>query len=141
MPKKKKGNYKKKKGDTVKRELITKTHLEEYAKISKLLGNKRVTAIFPDQKKILARIPGRFKRCRMMPDDIVLVSYREFEDNKYDIIHKYNIDEVTKLFKQDEIPQFFLDSGHSCEDSNMKSDIIFGVDEGDEGGGFDFENI
>ncbi len=37
--------------------------------------------------------------------DLVLVSNREFEDDKGDIIHKYTPDEVKDLKKHGEIPE------------------------------------
>ena len=36
--------------------------------------------------------------------------YREFEQSKFDGIHKYNDDETHKLAKELEIPDFFLEA-------------------------------
>jgi translation initiation factor 1A len=117
MPIKKKG---KKKGknqiNVIKRDLQIKGEYQEYAKIIKLLGDRRVTIVLPDNKETLGIIPGRFrKRVWMKPTNIVLVSYREFQDNRFDIIHKYTDDESKKLFKMGEIPEFFVDDNANSE--------------------------
>ena len=94
-----------------KRALIYKEDLEEYAQVSKLLGDRRLIVTLPDKSETLAIIPGRFrKRCWMKAGDIVIVSRREFEVGKMDVIYKYNDDEVRKLIKDKEIPDYFMDA-------------------------------
>lgn len=112
MPKKK-GNKRKnkKKGNNndVKRPLILAGDLEEYGKIIKLLGDRRVRLLLTDNSEILGHIPGRFrKKVWMKLNDIVLVSRRDFQTNKTDILHKYTESECRKLYKQTEIPESFL---------------------------------
>ena len=67
--------------------------------------------MLPDKSEMLAVIPGRFrKRCWMKVGDILIVSRREFQATKLDVIHKYNDEETRKLAKDHEIPEFFLQS-------------------------------
>jgi len=96
--------------------------MEEYAKIIKCLGDRRVMIILTDSTEIMGLIPGRFrKRVWMSVGDIVLISKREFEKEKVDIIHKYNQEEARKLHKTNEIPDFFLDTeAKQNEDDNIE---------------------
>lgn len=115
-----------------KRILELRATMEEYAKVSKILGDKRVMVVLVDNQQIIAHIPGKFtkKKIWVNIDSVVLVSRREFENDKMDIIHLYDHDEVKKLVKMDEIPESFLQSGIS--------QIITEHHDNDEG--FDIEN-
>jgi translation initiation factor 1A len=142
MPVKKKGKKKGKKrpGENTKRSLEIKGDLEEYAKISKMLGDRRVISILPDSEEVICIIPGRFrKRCWMTLGDVILISNREFQDGRYDVIHKYKIDEIRQLEKKGEIPKFFLDSLATCDEDAVHNGFNF--EEEDKKGGFDFEEI
>ena len=118
MPNKKGKNNKNNKGKgkkgvtgeiVSKRELIFKEDMEEYAKIVKALGDRKIMVMLPDHSENQASIPGRFKkRCRMNIGDVILVSRREYQDSKLDVIHKYNPDEVKRLVKMNELPEFFV---------------------------------
>ena len=113
MPAKQKKSGKNKGGSSepTKRALIYKQDMEEYSQITKMLGARRVTVMFPDKTEFIAIIPGRFrKRCWMKVGDIVIVSRREFQETKMDILHKYNDDEVKVLLKEYEIPPFFSEA-------------------------------
>ena len=114
MPKKKKSskNAKNKKGGSspTKRQLLYKDDLQEYVIMTKMLGDRRIMVTLPDTSETMAVIPGRFrKRVWMKPGDVLLASYREFQENKLDIIYKYSPDEIRKLVQQSEIPPFFQD--------------------------------
>ena len=121
MPKKKKkGKNKKNRTQNLpKRVLVFKEDMQEYAKITKMLGDRRVTVVLPDSSMMLAIIPGRFRRrCWMKVGDIILVSRRDFQDNKLDVIYKYNDDEKRALETGNEIPDFFLDI-HATSGENV----------------------
>jgi len=128
MPTKKKSSKKGKKhpDEKAKRTLELKEELEEYALIEKILGNGRVSVIYTDSRKILAHVRGSLKRCRMAVGDVVLVSIREFQQNKCDIIHKYEKTEVNKLLSLGEIPPNFLSIDNSFgNEDNEGDDVIF----------------
>ena len=129
MPKKAK---RKKKPTSQKQRSIefAETEAQRYAKIITVLGNRRVTVMLTDNTERLALIPGRFrKRVWMTREDIVLVSLRDFQDDKVDIIHKYFLDEARSLCSYGEIPSSFLDSeGSQAGDE----DIQFGSDSDDD---------
>ena len=127
--------------DTVKRDIELKGEMEEYARIEKELGNRRMTLTLPDESTILGIIPGRFRRgrrFRMGVGDVVLISYRGYQDRRCDIIHKYTSDEAKKLTKKGEIPVGFAEGGGLgvCDEDG----VSFGVEEEEEDE-FDFDDI
>jgi translation initiation factor 1A len=114
MPgKKKKKRGKKKPREAVKRDLVFKTFQEDYAVITKKLGDRRMLVKTSDMTAdIMAVIPGRFrKRCWFDIGDLCLISRREFQDAKVDIVHKYTVDERRALCQCGEIPQMFANAG------------------------------
>lgn len=110
--KKRSKNSKNKRGAvSTKRIIEFKDDMQEYVVMTKMLGDRRIIVKLPDKSEKLAIIPGRFRRrCWMKAGDILLASYREFQDNKLDIIHKYTPEEARQLVGYKEIPPFFLDS-------------------------------
>lgn len=113
MPKNKgKGGKSKRKGKNKntddsgdKRGLILKDIEQEYAQITKILGNCRFEAYCFDGTVRLCHVRGKFrKRIWINRDDVVLVNRRVYQDEKCDIIHKYSPEEVNKLKKLGEIP-------------------------------------
>lgn len=103
----KKNNKKKSKSNKgfTTRDLQYKTDGQEYAKIIKVNGDCRFDCLCIDGKIRLGHIRGSLKkRSRIVLNDIVLVSLREFQDRKCDIILQYKSDEIRKLKKFGEIP-------------------------------------
>ena len=142
MPKNKKKGKNKKNANapTTTRALTLREPMQEYAKIVKLLGDRRVLMAFPDGNEVLGIIPGRFrKRVWMKPEDIILCSARDFQEGRYDIIHKYDDNEARKLVKKKEIPAFFLNA--ISETDNKCSITISGEESDEESDAFDFEVI
>ncbi|CAH6421260.1 Translation initiation factor eIF-1A [uncultured virus] len=72
-----------------------------------MLGNGRMdVAGCADGARRLAIVRGKMrKRVWVMCGDIVLVGLRSFQDEKCDIIHKYNNDEIRNLKAYNEIPE------------------------------------
>src|ERR1700721_3558211 len=66
----------------------------EYAQVTKMLGNGRLEAQCFDGEKRLAHIRGKLrKKVWINQGDIILLSLREFQDAKGDVILKYTADE------------------------------------------------
>ena len=109
VKKKKRGkNSKNKKRPMEKRAILFKEALQEYALMTKMLGDRRIMVTLPDNSEKMAIIPGRFrKRCWMKAGDVLLVSYREFQKSKLDVIHKYKPDEARKLVGYGRDPRLF----------------------------------
>ena len=121
MPKKKK-RKKKPSVPVAARQLmdLVKSEGQEYAKVTTLLGNRRVTLDCMDGKKRLGRIRGNMKKKRIFinKDDYVLVGLRDFQDEKADVLDKYTPQELKRLIKVGEI----------CENKADEEDEDIGVD-------------
>ncbi|KAF6006177.1 Translation initiation factor 1A [Brettanomyces bruxellensis] len=113
-----------------KRELVLKEEDQEYAQITKMLGNGRVEATCFDGKKRIAHIRGKLrKKVWMQQGDIILVALRDFQDNQCDVVHKYNSDEARTLVSMGELP----------ENSKINQTGTFDIDE-DEDANFEFRS-
>ncbi|EOD49707.1 eukaryotic translation initiation factor 1a [Neofusicoccum parvum] len=135
MPKNKgKGGKNRRRGknenDREKRELVFKEEGQEYAQVVKMLGNGRLEAQCFDGEKRLAHIRGKMrKKVWINQGDIILLSLREYQDEKGDVILKYNSDEARSLKAYGELP----------ETAKINETDTYGPD-GEEGGiGFEFD--
>ncbi|WWC99054.1 translation initiation factor eIF-1A [Kwoniella sp. B9012] len=114
MPKNKgkggKNNRRGKKEDgEAKRELIFKEDGQEYAQVVKMLGNGRLEAKCLDGETRLAQIRGQMrKKVWIVVGDIILLSLRDFQDDRADVIHKYTADEARNLKTYGELKDFTL---------------------------------
>ncbi|KAF8672240.1 Eukaryotic translation initiation factor 1A [Rhizoctonia solani] len=132
MPKNKgKGGKNRRRGknenDADKRELVFREdgqgRMAEYAQVVKMLGNGRLEAQCFDGEKRLAHIRGKMRKkvSLIFPTisgsggstiekvwinqgDIILLSLREFQDDKADVIVKYTADEARNLKAYGELP-------------------------------------
>ena len=112
------------------RELAYKGESEEYAQVIKILGDGRFQCNCTDGVKRIAHVRGKMrKRVWIANGDIILVSLREFEPDKCDVVEKYREKEVAKLKKAGEIPDsMVLPSSGEDEEKETKDDygdIIF----------------
>lgn len=110
-----------------KRELVFKEDGQEYAQVIKMLGNGRLEALCFDGEKRLAHIRGKMrKKVWINQGDIILLSLREFQDDKADVIQKYTNDEARNLKAYGELP----------ETTKINETETFGGEDDD--GGFEF---
>ncbi|RVW70203.1 Eukaryotic translation initiation factor 1A [Vitis vinifera] len=125
MPKNKgKGGKNRKRGkneaDDEKRELVFKEDGQEYAQVLRMLGNGRCEAMCIDGTKRLCHIRGKMhKKVWIAAGDIILVSLRDYQDDKADVILKYMPDEARLLKAYGELP----------ENTRLNEGIAGGLDE------------
>lgn len=113
-----------------KRELQFKEDGQEYGQVLRMLGNGRLEAHCFDGVRRLCHIRGKMrKRVWVNSGDIVLISLREFQDNKGDVIAKYTPDEARALKSYGELPA----------NAKINETDAFGEEEGG-GGGIDFQD-
>ncbi|KAI1079564.1 hypothetical protein F5B20DRAFT_542727 [Whalleya microplaca] len=111
MPKNKgKGGKNRRRGknenDNEKRELTFKEEGQEYAQVVKMLGNGRLEAHCFDGAKRLGHIRGKLrKKVWINNGDIILLSLRDYQDEKGDVILKYSADEARTLKSYGELPE------------------------------------
>ena len=85
-------------------ELILKESGQEYAKVIALMGEGRLNAMCADGVERICHIRGTLrKKVWIVKDDIILVSLRDFQDKKADILVKYCEQEVRLLRSMGEI--------------------------------------
>ena len=71
-----------------------------------MLGNGRLEAMCFDGTKRLAHIRGKLrKKVWINQGDIILLSLRDFQDDKADVLFKYSPDEARNLKAYGELPE------------------------------------
>jgi translation initiation factor 1A len=108
------------------RELLFKEEMQEYAQIIRLLGDSRFEVQCMDNVKRAAHIRGKMhKKAWVAAGDLVLVSLREYEPEKCDIIIKYNEEEVRKLKTMKEIPESIKVNEENKQTGEDAGDVEF----------------
>lgn len=136
MPKNKgKGGKNRRRGknenEGLKRELVFKEDGQEYAQVTKMLGNGRLEAMCFDGVKRLCHIRGKLrKKVWINQGDIVLIGLRDYQDAKADVILKYSADEARNLKSYGEFP----------ESVKINETVQFG-DPGEEDGEIEFDEV
>lgn len=152
MPKNKgKGGKNRRRGknenEGLKRELIFKEDGQEYAQVTKMLGNGRLEAMCFDGTKRLCHIRGKLrKKVWINTADIVLLGLRDYQDAKADVILKYSADEARNLKSYGEFPESVkINETVDFVGGDLDDDIEFGDDVGsgsdDSDSGDDIDNI
>ncbi|KAG2164656.1 hypothetical protein JADG_004395 [Aureobasidium aubasidani] len=152
MPKNKgKGGKNRRRGknenDNEKRELTFKEEGQadatEYAQVVKMLGNGRLEAQCFDGEKRLGHIRGKLrKKVWINQGDIILLSLRDYQDEKGDVILKYNADEARSLKAYGELPESAKineTDTYGGEEEGIGFD--FGEDDSESGGEVDIDDI
>jgi len=107
----------------MKRELVFKEEGQEYAQVTKMLGNGRLEALCFDGVKRLCHIRGKLrKKVWINQSDIILIGLRDYQDQKADVILKYTPDEARSLKAYGEIPESAKINDAAMEDN--EDDII-----------------
>lgn len=155
MPKNKgKGGKNRRRGknenESEKRELIFKEDEQEYAQVTKMLGNGRLEAMCFDGVKRLCHIRGKLRK-KVPPSDelclklyilltrfshfqvwinqgdIILVGLRDYQDSKADVILKYTPDEARNLKTYGEFPESVrINDTVTFVEDGFDEDIEFG---------------
>mmetsp|Transcript_108777 Transcript_108777/g.314088 ORF Transcript_108777/g.314088 Transcript_108777/m.314088 type:complete len:143 (+) Transcript_108777:72-500(+) len=142
MPKNKLGGNKAKRAKAdaqkVKKELEFKEDGQEYGQVQRMLGNGRCEVQCFDGTKRLCHIRGKMrKKVWVNQGDIVLVSLRDFQDEKGDIIVKYTSDEARNLKTYGELPDNVRINETDVMDGELSEDGV----EFDESGGVNLDDI
>ena len=82
---------------------------QSFALCQTMLGNGRVKVLCPDGVVRIGRIRGgmRYSRHKVIvePDDLLIISGREFDSSMVDFIHKYSHDETSVFIKNALLPE------------------------------------
>lgn len=129
----KKGKKAKKVNEDIKRKISFKEEDQEYCQIMRLLGDCRAEGNCFDGKTRICHIRGSMrKKVWVKSGNIVIVSLREFQDEKCDIIHVYKDEEVKTLIKFGELPSTIKVNDASVEDIKVDDGIDFEESEEDD---------
>jgi initiation factor 1A len=100
---------------------------EEYAYVIKILGNCRVIVISNSGNKNIGIIRGSLrkfnKRILIEKSDIVVISKREYQSGKVDIVHKFNSEQCNYLIKENKLNSLLINlynNKNSYEDINKE---------------------
>jgi translation initiation factor 1A len=112
---------------------IINSEYEVYAYVIKLLGNCRVLVLCDNGNEAIGVIRGsmrRFnKRVLIETGDILAVSMRDFQDNKVDIVHKYNAEQCKILINNKEISDTLINAynkvANTAINNTNEANIIF----------------
>ena len=134
MPNKKGGKKhkrNKKQDDTYEKTLRLKEEGQEYAQIKKCLGNCRFNVLCFDGKERMATMCGTMRKRRFInQDNIVLVSLRDWQDSKCDIIDNYDENLVRKMKDKGLVPESIkldVDKQYSDDDDDNLG-FVFSTD-------------
>ena len=114
MPKKtKKGGHARRAGkqrsDESERDLLFREANQEYGQVTRVLGDMRFDVRCFDGKNRQCKVRGKMRRkVWVKAGDVVLVSLRDFQDGKADVIHKYTDNEVRNLRIYGEVPSHVI---------------------------------
>lgn len=108
-----------------KRELILPEEGQEYGFVKDMLGNGRVNVYCEDGKTRVGRIRGSMRRFKhkviISAGDIILVSRRDYEDDKVDIFHKYSFEEANSLCYHGDLPENITKVYQQKDDMNCST--------------------
>ena len=103
---------------------LKKTENQEYAFIKDVLGNCRFKVICWDKKERLGILRGKMKKRQWVNrGELVLISLREFQDDKCEIIQKYSSDQVNILIKNNLISESFAKEGKTFNDEDENTNM------------------
>jgi translation initiation factor 1A len=116
----------KKKSTNIVKNYAIDSEFEEYALSKKLLGNCRVSLITNSGNEVIGIIRGNMrkfnKRVLIEEGDIVVVSKRDFQSNKVDIVHKYNLEQTQYLINNKELSDVLINEYYKNSHKTDKSD-------------------
>jgi len=109
-----------------KKELIIRdiNENEEYVKVIKMLGDRRLLGVMPDKREILAHIPNRIRKRIFIGDIILVVPQIEGVDSKkFSVIFTYENEQVRELIKLNELDKSFAKVDHLniLDENNTKN--------------------
>ena len=104
---------------------------QSYALVTAMLGNGRLHARCEDGEVKLCKIRGAMRRSQWISvGDVVLVSLRDFQTGKADVLHVYPADDVHRLRKLGELEALTLDAAAAAADAEGDVDVVFEHEDG-----------
>jgi translation initiation factor 1A len=93
-------------GEYIRLRLPKKHNHEMFAIAERLMGGSRINMICEDGKARMARIPGKMKRrARVRAGDLCIIQPWDIQNEKADIIYRYNRTQAITLSKRRLLPE------------------------------------
>ena len=103
-----------------------------YARTTKMLGHGRLMCMCEDAIERIGKIRGSMRRSEWISvGDVVLVSLREFQDTKCDVLMRYSLDEVRKLKRLGGLDVALLSVDHPGEADDDTNENLLDFEYGD----------
>jgi translation initiation factor 1A len=115
-----------------KKEILLKEDGQEYAFVSKALGNRRFKLLCADSVERIGIIRGKIKKSQWITSGtFVLICIRDFEDGTCDIFHVYEDDAKNSIKKHFETSLFKaqIDCDIVQFENETTNNIIFDINE------------
>jgi len=97
-----------------------------YARVEAMLGNGRCSTIDEFGVERLAIIRGNMRsREWIHKKDIVLLSLRDFQDGKADIVYRYTDVEVSALVRRAQLDALFAQGVDDRAEAEAEADVVF----------------
>ena len=110
-------------------EALRKVEDQEYARVTAVCGSGRYKLICLDKTERLGISRGKINRYeKIVLGSIVLISKRDYQDSKCDILHTYDRDEVNFLLDKGEFPSDFIQQSDIFSHSSDGNSISFQTD-------------
>lgn len=101
---------------------------EDYACVKKLLGNCRALLYTNSGNECIGIIRGSLrkftKRVLIEKCDIVVVSIRDYQLSKVDIVHKYNREQIQELIKEKKLSQSLINFYNNKVEIENKNETL-----------------
>ena len=122
---------------------------EEYGIVKKLLGNCRVNLITNSGDEVVGVIRGNMrkynKRVLIEKGDFVVISKREFQSNKVDIVHKISQDKYPEILNGNNISNTlkneYYNSSYTSATNDKDTHINFGGSTSDDSDGESYNTL
>ena len=106
---------------------------QEYCRVVSLLGDARLSVVNSSGVERIAIIRGKFrKRVWINKNDIIVIALRGYQDDRVDVVHKYQAAEVKQLVRQGEIPRSLLSDDDDAKDDGDTAGIAWAMPDLDE---------
>lgn len=103
---------------------IIKVDDQEYAKILKIHGGGRYDLECYDGTKRMGISRGKINKIKPNVGSLVLVSKRDFQDSKCDVLYIYHLDEIRCLIQKGDISSAFVNEKELSDNNNNDSEDI-----------------
>ena len=110
---------------------------QSYARATKMLGNGRLLAVCEAGVERVCKIRGSMRRSEWIsPGDIILISLREFQSDKADVLCRYTLTEVARMRRAGELDALHeaaaaaaAETEHDKDAENNNEDLVDFIDD------------